>query len=210
MTSRSTYRMLVCAVVALGICAPASLAVFIGPGMATAAAGELDPLGGPILAASGPVPFAATNFSGTLTSTVIADATNPLGGLTFTYELVNSGASINSIGRLTVLDFTAWLTDVSFQTPAAGLVPSLTDRSTVGDFVGFSFVSAPLGSGVLPPGMTSALLVIQTNAPSFKPGVANAIDGSVAGDVFTYAPVPEPVTLALLAVGGLAVLRRRI
>jgi hypothetical protein len=58
------------------------------------------------------------------------------------------------------------------------------------------------------PGLTSALLVVQTNAPAFTRAVASVIDGSIA-QATTFAPVPEPATLSLLALGGLLLARRR-
>jgi hypothetical protein len=83
--------------------------------------------------------------------------------------------------------------------------------------VGFTFVGAPIGSGVLTPGTNSALLVVQTNSALFGPTLASVIDGMVT-TVGSFAPggvgggVPEPGCAVLAAIGliGLAPLRRRI
>jgi hypothetical protein len=170
-------------------------------------AAEPDPVGGVILAQV-TAPFAGPKFSGTVTSSVIAgDVSNPLGGLTFTYLLQNNAVSIDEISRMTINDFTGFLTDASYQ-PQAGLAPAFVDRNVAGDVIGFSFQILPFGQGTLAPGQTSALLVVQTNATTFNPSFVSAIDGGVAMAP-SFAPLPEPATLSLLALGGLALIRRR-
>ena len=134
-------------------------------------------------------------------------------GLTFVYKLHNDAVSLNSIGRMTNIDFSAFLTDVSYQVPAAGLPSTSTDRSFgVGSVIGWSFTGAPSGLGRLAPGATTALLVVQTNAPGFVEVPANIIDGSVV-QALSLGPspqpnVPEPATIAFLAPLGVMLLRR--
>jgi hypothetical protein len=187
------------------------------PGGILLTPGEPDPTGGVVVAGGAAVAFSSPpgpgHFSGTLTSTVIAgDPSNPLGGLTFTYRLHNDATSLNSIGRMTDLDYSGFLTDVSYQIPLAGLPSTTTDRSAPpGSTIGWSFTAAPVGLGSLAPGATSALLVVQTNAPTFFANTANIIDGSIVS-VATFSPnpvVPEPASLALLSVSTVALLRRR-
>jgi len=177
--------------------------------------------GAPVAFASAPGPG---QFSGTLTTTVIRDdPSNPFAGigdpnpanhgLTFVFQLHNDATSATSIGRMTNIDYSGFLTDVSYQIPAAGLPPTSTDRSGfAGATVGWDFTGVPLGLGKLAPGQTSALLVIQTNAPGFTDVQANVIDGSVL-QALSSGPVPspnvpEPTALAALAAAGL-ILRRR-
>jgi len=180
----------------------------------------LGPVGGSILAGTGiPVPFSSATFHGTLTSTVIAgDTSNPYGGLTFTYLLSNSaiGTPAGDIDRLTINDYAGFLVDASYQTPAAGLAATLVDRDAPGNVMGFSFLTLPghLGNGPLHAGVTSALVVLQTDALSYQPTFASVIDGSVAS-VASFAPsanIPEPSTLVLTALGavGLLAARRRM
>jgi hypothetical protein len=57
------------------------------------------------------------------------------------------------------------------------VTPELVDRYTA-DNVGFGF-NAPLGV-TIPPGATSVVLVIHTNAANFKTGKVNIIDGGVS------------------------------
>ena len=165
--------------------------------------GEVDPTGGAVEVPTGvTVPFAVLGFSGTLTSTVISvDPSNALGGLTFTYLLTNDAVSNNVISRITIDSFTGFLTDVSYQTPApvGSIPPSLVDRLT-GDVVGFSFLPTVVGQGMLFPGTSSALMVVQTDAPTFTKSLAFVIDGD-AVNVASYAPLPEPGSFCLAALG---------
>jgi MYXO-CTERM domain-containing protein len=171
--------------------------------------GEPDPTGG--VAACGPLtaPYSSGTFSGTLFSVVLfGDPSNPYpGGLTFVYQLHNNAASVNVNARLTVNDWTGFLTDASYQIPAAGVIPTYVDRLTP-DVVGFSFLGAPFGAGPIAPGASSAFLVVQTNATTCVPTFASVIDGTTASAP-TYGPAPEPCTIALLGLGGLALIRRR-
>lgn len=205
----------VVAVSVLMIWTASSFAVPIAPGVTALAVGEPDPTGG--VAIAGPLvsPFASLTFNGTLTSTVISgDPSNALGGLTFIYTLTNNIGSADAIGRLTINSFfdsanaVAFLTDMNYQTPPTGQIPSIFDRSVGGgNTVGFSFLGAPIFSGTLMPGSTTARLVVQTNAPLWQPTLASVINGSVTmTPSFAPVPVPEPSTmvLAVLALVGIA------
>jgi hypothetical protein len=199
------------------ISAPRASASFMAPGASLPASGEPDPTGPPLFVAStGPVAFASGDYSGTLNSTVFTnDASSPfgLGSLTFTYLLTNDAVSSGEIDRLTVNDFAGFLVDSSYQTPAAGVTPTQMSRSGVtdaGNVVGFTFLGAPFGFGVLTPGSSSALLVVQTDATTFAPSVASVIDGHVTS-VDSLAPggpgagVPEPCSVVLAGIGLVAV-----
>src|SRR3954469_19121568 len=112
-------------VLAVCVLCARSYAAPIVAGQTIAVPPEADPTGGVVQAGTGiAVPFASPpgpgSFSGTLTTTVISgDPSNALGGLTFTYRITNNGRSLSAIERMTNLNFTGFLTDVSFQTPAA-------------------------------------------------------------------------------------------
>jgi hypothetical protein len=208
--SRLIFVLAVCLVCARSYAAP------IVAGQTIAAVGEADPTGGIVQAGTGlAVPFASPpgpgSFFGTLTTTVIAgDPSNALGGLTFTYRITNNDAGLSAIERMTNLNFTGFLTDVSFQVPAAGVAPTSVDRDASSSTIGWTF--SPLGAGVIPLGGASAVVVIQTNASAFAPINANIIDGSVAvAASFGPVAIPEPASLALLGMGMLSVgvLRRR-
>jgi hypothetical protein len=170
-------------------------------------------VGGVVVANSGPVPFTSATFQGTLTSEVIgSDPANPFGpgNLTFTYMLTNTGGP-ESIDRLTVPGWgiPGLLTDASYQAPVlpGNIIPTSFDRSIdpLGNVIGVFFTPPVTGLGAIPPGGTSALVVIQTNSTQFNPSVASMIDGSTA-QATTFAPLlvfgsPEPSTLVLGLVG---------
>jgi hypothetical protein len=178
--------------------------------LASAGAG---PSGGSVVGSEA-IPFSTANYSGTLTSQVISnDPSNPFGpgDLTFTYQLQNAAGSTDDLDRLTVASFAVGglLTDASYQTPTTGVIPFTFDRNT-SDVVGVSFASSPIGSGLVAPGTSSALLVIQTNATTFQSTSASVID-SLSTSVASFAPlaVPEPSTLVLAGLFGFAALRRK-
>jgi hypothetical protein len=160
-------------------------------------------------------------FTGNLVSSVWSgDAANPLGGLTFTYRLSNDGTSLDSIGEMNLTSFTGFGTDVSMLAGSLGLAPLVANRPALpgpGSKVEFLF-KTPIG-GVpnftdnLAPGVSSVLLVIQTDAPSYTFGNAAIINGGVA-NAETFAPsviIPEPTafSLALLGLVGLGLARRK-
>jgi hypothetical protein len=169
------------------------------------AVGENDPTGGAIVAGGTPLAFTSATFSGTLTTDVISgDPSNPYGGLTFTYLLSNDSISPDQIERLTINSFAGFQTDVSYQIPALGTIPDISDRSGSGNTIGFTFNGPPVSVlGTLLPGHSSALLVIQTNATHYASTTANVIDGSVTS-VATYGPIaliPEPSSMVLAGLG---------
>jgi hypothetical protein len=172
------------------------------------------------------LPFVGLGFSGTLTSTVWRnDSSNPAGpnALTFTYLLTNDATSAHVVHRMTVGSYgtapTIFATDVSHDPggAATAVVPTLADRTT-SDVIGFSFASVIPGVpgllGHIPPGGSSKLLVVQTDAISFAPTFASVINGTVA-TVASWAPltqIPEPGTwiLGSLGVLGLVGIVRRV
>jgi hypothetical protein len=126
---RSFTKSLLCAAASLFVSASVQAATLVPGSVLIPASAELEPAGGVILASVSTGFSVPGSFSGTLYTDVIAgDASNPFGGLTFVYRLVNDGvAGSNSIGRITVGSFLGFATDASYN-PSAGVAPSSLDR----------------------------------------------------------------------------------
>jgi PEP-CTERM motif-containing protein len=160
------------------------------------------------------------DYTGTLVAAVIREAANPLGGLTFIYQVFNDATSKVGLRAETNSFFGDFLTNVHFALNGSFLsgftdglrVPLSSTRSGNGDVVGFNF--GPPDTNFVQPGESSRVLVIRTNAPDFEPGFSSVIDGGV-DTVDTFQPTgvaPEPASLLLFS-GGLlgfgAMMRRR-
>ncbi len=151
-----------------------------------------------------------------LVSAVYSDPNNTFGAgdLDFMYQVTNLASSNDSIGRVTVTNFTGFQTDVGYNltgstfpgSPFATdgtVAPGLVDRNTAST-IGFGFAVPPLYA-LVGPGQASTVLVVETNATNFQLGQANVIDGqAVPTDAFGPAgtpSVPEPSTMILMGSG---------
>jgi hypothetical protein len=206
-------RFLALSALALASVSSVVSAIPIASGVTAPAVFESDPNGG-ITIASQVQPFATSNYTGRLTSTVIrGDASNPYGlnGLTFTYKLENDPAGANAITRLTIGGYSGYATDMSYKFGTGDVSPAFMDRDSGGGVIGFSFLGVPVGQGTLTQGKSTQLLVVQTNATDHTPRIANLINAAVS-TVNTYGPagtlVPEPTTLAALGAAVALVVRR--
>jgi len=204
-----------------------SRATFVPPG-----GSGLDPTQAP-----GPAPlqsivpaYSTGNLSGTVTSWVTKDPANPLKGLSFYYQINNTGS--DAVTGLTVSDFgiiPAATVDVrtivapySTSLPG-GVLPSTATRSPgLGSAVTFMFP----GAGKIGAGAHSVILVVNTAYLKFQfsqgtvIGVNSPVNVAVLGPgpigFGTGAPVPEPATflagsLLLIPLGAsaLRILRKR-
>ncbi len=156
------------------------------------------------------IPFVSTlgTEKGTLESAVYMEAG---GTLDFYYQVTNSSTSVDALARETDTAFTGFTTATGFRVDGASLTgthfvngtiaPITADRNAGGDVVGFSF-NPPTTAEILP-GTVSDVLVISTNATSYKAGNASVIDGGTT-TVASYEPnstVPEPTSLLLVGAG---------
>jgi hypothetical protein len=154
--------------------------------------------------------------SGVLTTAVYQESG---GTLDFYYQVANDSSSIDSLARETDTNFKGFTTSTGFRvdgsTLSGGLfvngtvAPVTADRNGVGDVVGFSF--NPPDSAKIPPGSTSNVFVISTDATHFATGRASLIDGgTITIDAFQpAAAVPEPSQLIFVAGGLIALLGLR-
>lgn len=194
----------------------------INPGQAVLTNGTnagADPTlaGGTVIASSatpfiGIDSFANVKFTGTLYANVVRELS---GNLSFYYQIHNDATSLDALERFTNQDFSGFTTDADYRTDAqagviggSGLVGTIgsrfATRSSTGAVVGFNFNA----TGV-PQGTDTYWHVIRTNATLFTAGSTALLNGGIA-TVQTYAPlVPEPGSLALLAMGGLLLRRKR-
>jgi hypothetical protein len=152
---------------------------------------------------------------GQLRSAVYRNAANLLD---FYYQFSSSPWSSDSLGRLTITDFSGFMTDVGQRMDdidGAGMFLRGTqavvgaDRDGTGT-IGFQFGAGQGGVGA---GEHSATLVVRTNAVNYSLGSLTAQNGAVF-TMAAYAPgaqIPEPPSAALLGLSlmALAVIGRR-
>jgi hypothetical protein len=171
-------------------------------------------------------------FSGSAYEQVESDPSNFFcsGCLDFLFQVSNDGSSTQNITRIEETGFSAYQTDVGYDSVSVGslvlcgiddggfcnsgnlaTVPATVDRSSDGNIVGFNF---PVG---VPPADSTVDIVIETNALSYT-GPLATIDGSQGGtgtlDIYgpfgpPSSPVPEPPTALLLATALLGLLGMR-
>jgi MYXO-CTERM domain-containing protein len=154
--------------------------------------------------------FGQTVFTGTISEGVWKDLNT--GGLDFYFQVLNDNSSMDAINHLSMTDFTGFTTAVAQVDGSGDNIKALfASRSASGDTVSFSFLpGAGPGYDEIAPGKSTADVLIMTNATSYKLGSAQISDGGVAtAQIFAPAAVPEPCSLTALALGGLALLRRR-
>jgi hypothetical protein len=135
---------------------------------------------------------------------------NTTGHLSFLYRFNNDATSQNAVHRITMTNFAGFMTNADWITNGTGNVrPHFADRSADGGTIGFNWTDPVIGGqGHINPGQMSWTVAIMTNATQFTLGTTNLIDGGVAS-VTTFAPVPEPASMAALGLGALGLLARR-
>jgi hypothetical protein len=164
-------------------------------------------------------PIPGTSFNATYTEWVYADTLNVFcaGCLDFFIDLSNAGPGI--LERISTGGFVGFSTDVGYSTVtiaaggptavAGGVAPFNVDRSGNGNVIGFNYI--PTGQPVNG-GQSTVLLEIQVNTMSFTSGNVSVQDGSAGfANGFSPTTIPEPVSMALLGSGliALGLMRKR-
>lgn len=167
-------------------------------------------------------PYSFGGLNGTVTSWVVSDPANSLGGLSFYYQVNNTGTE--GVSRISAGDFgiipgapveVSTITAPFDSSVTGGDAPTIASRSSgAGSVVGFNFVGVPVGMG-----QSSVVLVVNTPFLTFGMTPGSVINSSsfnlnLLGP--SIAPIPEASTaiagsllLLPLAAGALRIVRKR-
>jgi hypothetical protein len=148
----------------------------------------------------------ASEFSGTVTEAVYLDGVTGT-TMDFVYQFTNNTASLKPIEQMSDSPYDSFLTDVQQSVTAfgaftgGGTLSISTDRSASGGNIAWNGTWGGSGSSV-----TSAILMIKTNANFFQPGTISFINSGTVTLTGFFAPaqVPEPTFYGLLGAGLLA------
>src|SRR4051794_31720317 len=114
MSLRMKFSLVAVAVLLSGFAMRHANAALLAPGASALAPAEPGPVGATLLATI-TSPFANAFYSGSVTTQVLSnDASNPLGGFTFTYQVAINAGSPGGIERINGIDYSGFLTDVSY------------------------------------------------------------------------------------------------
>jgi len=159
-------------------------------------------LTGTLVASSSDTFNSGFGLTGSVTSWVVSgDTSNPLNGLTFIYQV---NVTTDDLSQLSLYGYTgSGYSPVNVADTAGSLsllpgslsgggAPTSTDWSGQLHFSFDPVLNAP--------GWTE-LLVVDTSAPSWTSVAFSSVQDGSAASVTTLAPIPEPATMSLLALG---------
>jgi hypothetical protein len=164
-------------------------------------------------------PLVTNMASGNLSATVTSQAfTDNAGHYAYLYQVVDTAYSTGDA----LEDFTTSpFADATSGTRLGYLIANAPTGFSLGDQapagVSVDVVSGPtlsfaypgfLGSALNPGQSSTTFYVLSNDAPNPNQIIGSVIDG-YTGTGAVVGPVPEPATMSLLVLGGLAMLRRR-
>lgn len=175
-------------------------ATLLKPGGKTAVYSAHEPQGAHLLAVTN-FNFSFASLDAKLQSKVWAnDESNPFGGLTFSYRLVNTSECDEALNWLSLSGFMGLSVDVNYS--GGGFAPLTAMRSASGDVVSFGFFDH-WENDTFGPGASSAWLIIQTSAHTWGVNQAVSVNSdTVQAAVFAPVVVPEPAAISILVLAG--------
>lgn len=146
-----------------------------------------------------------SSYNGTARTAVYSTAT----GLDFYYQFTNNASSQNGINRMTAFDFSSlgasavnvYQTATGFDMFMNGSEASQYADRTMAGVIGLNF--SPVSVADIPPGTTSFIQIIRTNATSYQAGNFGILDG-IGANAAGFSPtttVPEASTNAMMLLG---------
>jgi PEP-CTERM motif len=195
------------------VAASSAHAVILTPDVFTALPGTLGPGGTVIEDVLQPFSFSA--YGGTVSGQVQSRVVRKGDGtLLFAWRMFNDANSSGNIQDLRLVNFVTSVYDADWDNPSLGdMAPTRALLfSMPGGFVNFNFNQASNPGGLIPR-ESSKFFYLNTNETKYAQvgqyDLANLGQTEISVLYSTFAPVPEPATLAVLGIGILALARRK-